>query len=196
MASTAPVKIGGTAPGDTTVDVPRILNTALGLPMQLVEGYKGTAQIRLASETGEVHGSCWQWESVRVTWSRAIESGDVVVALQITPKALPDLPNVPLAVSYAKTDEARELIKMGVYEPASITRPYFLPPGTPKEQVQMLRKAFQETVKDPDFLAEAAKARLAIDPMTGEEIGEVVKGLFDMSPTLKTKLKNMLYPKR
>jgi len=196
MASQTPAKIGGTAPGDTTVDVPRILKAALNLPIQLVEGYKGTAEIRLASETGEVGGSCWQWESVKVTWSKAIESGDVVVVLQITPRALPDLPKVPLAINYAKTEEARELIRMGIDEPATITRPFFLPPGTPKEQVQMLRTAFQETLKDPALLEEANKAKLEINPMTGDQIGEVVNRLFDMKPAVRTKLKEILFPSK
>ena len=196
MASKTPAKIGGTAPGDVTVDVPRILKSALNLPIQLVEGYKGTAEIRLASETGEVAGSCWQWESVRVTWSKAIESGDVVVVLQINPKPLPDLPKVPLAVSFAKTEEARELIRMGAYEPATITRPFFLPPGTPREQVHMLQTAFQETLKDPVFLEEANKAKLVINPLTGDQVGEVVKRLFDINPTVRSKLKEILFPSK
>jgi len=196
MASKTPLKMGGTAAGDTTADVPRILKAALNLPIQLVEGYKGTAEIRLASEIGEVAGSCWQWESIKVTWSKAIESGDVFVVLQATPKPIPDLLKVPLASSFAKTEEARQLIKMGVYEPASITRLYFSPPGTPKEQVQILRKAFQETLKDPGLLEEAKKSKLAIHPLTGEEVGETVQRLFTISPALATKLKEIIYPKK
>jgi tripartite-type tricarboxylate transporter receptor subunit TctC len=196
MAAKTPVKIGGIAPGDVTADVPRILKAALNLPIQLVEGYKGTAEIRLASESGEVAGSCWQWESMKVTWSKALESGDVVTVLQVTPKAVPDLQKVPLATTYAKTDEARELIKMGVYEPSTITRPFFLPPGTPKDQVQVLRKAFQETMKDPGLLEEAKKMNLDINPMTGEEVEEIVKGLFSMNPSVVSRLKEVLFQKK
>jgi len=195
IASKAPLKMGGTAPGDTTADVPRVLKAALNLPIQLVEGYKGTAEIRLASESGEVAGSCWQWESIKVTWSKALESGDVAVVLQATPKPVPELLKVPLATSYAKTEETRQLIKVGIYEPASITRPFFLPPGTPKEQVQTLRKAFQETMKDPELLEEAKKSKLDINPMTGEEVEGIIKGLFNISPTLVAKLKEIIYPK-
>ena len=195
IASKAPLKMGGTAPGDTTADVPRVLKAALNLPIQLVEGYKGTAEIRLASESGEVAGSCWQWESIKVTWSKALESGDVAVVLQATPKPVPELLKVPLATSYAKTEETRQLIKVGIYEPASITRPFFLPPGTPKEQVQTLRRAFQETMKDPELLEEAKKSKLDINPMTGEEVEGIIKGLFNISPTLVAKLKEIIYPK-
>jgi tripartite-type tricarboxylate transporter receptor subunit TctC len=85
---------------------------------------------------------------------------------------------------------------MGIDEPATITRPFFLPPGTPKEQVQMLRTAFQETLKDPALLEEANKAKLEINPMTGDQIGEVVKRLFDMKPSVRTKLKEILFPSK
>ena len=88
------------------------------------------------------------------------------------------------------------MIKMGIYEPASITRLYFSPPGTPKEQVQALRKAFEETLKDPELLGEAKKSKLAINPLTGEQVGETVQRLFTISPTLVTKLKEIIYPKK
>jgi tripartite-type tricarboxylate transporter receptor subunit TctC len=195
IASKTPLKMGGTAPGDTTADVPRVLKAALNLPIHLVEGYKGTAEIRLASESGEVAGSCWQWEAIKVTWSKALESGDVAVVLQATPKPVPELPKVPLATSYAKTEEARQLIKIGIYEPASITRPFFLPPGTPNEQVQTLRKAFQATMKDPELLEEAKKSKLDINPMTGEEVEGIIKELFNISPAMVAKLKEIIYPK-
>jgi len=196
IAAKAPVKMGGTAPGDTTADVPRILKAALQLPIQLVEGYKGTAEIRLASESGEVAGSCWQWESVKVTWRKALDAGEVITVLQATPKALSDLQKVPLATSYAKTEEARELIKVGIYEPSVITRPFFLPPGTPKDQVQVIRKAFQETMKDPGLLEEAKKSNLDINPMTGEEVERIIKGLFSINPSIVSRLKEILYPKK
>jgi tripartite-type tricarboxylate transporter receptor subunit TctC len=196
FAAKTPVKMGGTAPGDTTADVPRILKAALNLPIQLVEGYKGTAEIRLASESGEIAGSCWQWEAVKGTWTKALESGDVVTVLQATAQPVPDLSKVPLATSYAKTEEARQLIKMGIYEPSSVTRPFFLPPGTPKDQVQVLRKAFQETMKDPALLEEAKKSKLDINPVTGEELESIIKGLFNINPSIVSKLKEIIYPKK
>src|SRR5437667_8369738 len=76
MAAKTPVKLGAVGPGDTSHDVGRVLQTALGLPIQLVRGYKGTAEIRLAAESGEVAGGCWQWESIKSTWRKALE-GDI-----------------------------------------------------------------------------------------------------------------------
>jgi tripartite-type tricarboxylate transporter receptor subunit TctC len=187
-----PVKLGGTAPGSPTDDVPKILAATLGLPLQLVAGYKGTAEIRLAADGGEIAGGCWAWESVKVTWRKALETGDVRVVLQVTPEAHVDLPDVPLAITFAKTDEARQLIQMGIHDVNAITRAYALPPGTPKDRVQILRQAFQDTLKDAEFLAEAEKAKLGFDPVSGEVMAEIVAGFFKRDPALVAKLKETL----
>lgn len=187
-----PVKIGGLGPGNSTSDVPRVLKAALDLPIQLVEGYKGTAEVRLAADAGEVGGGCWAWESVKVTWSSGLQSGNVAVVIQVTPKALPELPKVPVALDVAKSDEARQLIKAGAINPSTITRVYVTTPGTPKERVQILRKAFQDTLRDPEFVAEAKKANLEIDPLTGEEVEKIVAELFNISPSTVSKLAAVL----
>jgi len=170
-------------------------NAVLNLPIHVVDGYKGTPDIRLAAESGEVAGGCWQWESLGVTWAQAIASGDVIVVLQVDFKAHPDLPGVPLVTNFIKTEEAHELFKAGLYDPARIARLYSLPPGTPKERVMILRKAFQDTIKDPDFLAEAKKSKLYINPMTGEEVEGIVNGLFNLKPSMVAKLKEIIFPK-
>ncbi|MEK7783445.1 MAG: tripartite tricarboxylate transporter substrate-binding protein, partial [Candidatus Binatota bacterium] len=191
-AAKTPVKIGGLGPGNSTSDVPRVLKAALDLPIQLVEGYKGTAEVRLAADAGEVGGGCWAWESVKVTWSSGLQSGNVAVVIQVTPKALPELPKVPVALDVAKSDEARQLIKAGAINPSTITRVYVTTPGTPKERVQILRKAFQDTLRDPEFVAEAKKANLEIDPLTGEEVEKIVAELFNISPSTVSKLAAVL----
>ena len=195
FASKTPVKLGGTAPGSTTDDVPKVLKATLGLPIQLVAGYKGTSQIRLAADSGEIAGGCWAWESIKVTWRKALEAGDVKVVLQAIPEPHPELRKVPLAIKYAKTDEARKLIQVGVHDPGAITRPYMVAPGTPKERVQLLRKAFLDTLKDKEFLAEARKAKLDIDPVTGEQVERIISGLFKVEPSLLAKLKEALAKK-
>jgi len=157
-----------------------------------VAGYKGTAEIRLAADGGEVAGGCWSWESMRTTWRAGLESGDVVAVLQVTSRSFPDLPNVPLAINLAKTDEARRLIQIGVQNSGAFARPFVLPPGTPKERVQTLRRAFQETLKDPAFIAEMEKAKLTTDPVTGEELEKMVAELFTLDAALLTKLKDIL----
>src|SRR6266849_6000625 len=157
-AAKTPVKLGAVGPGDTSHDVGRVLQTALGLPIQLVRGYKGTAEIRLAAESGEVAGGCWQWESVKVTWRKALDAGDIAIVLQVTAKPLPDLPGVPMALDLAKTDEGRRL-----------------------------REAFLATLRDPEFLADARQARLDVDPLGSEELERLVEDLFRLEPPLAAK---------
>lgn len=193
MAARTPVKLGGNAPGTPPDNIARVLKAALGLPIQVVTGYKGTAEVRLAADGGELAGGCWSWESMRATWRRALEAGDVKVVIQVASRSFPDLPGVPQATSLARTDEARQLIQVGLQGPSAFSRPFVLPPGTPKERVQLLRRAFQDTLKDPAFVAEAEKARLTIDPVAGEELERMVADLFTLDPALLAKLKDVLY---
>ena len=189
--SKGPVKLGGIG-GGAPDDIARMLAVTTSLPIQLVAGYKGTSEIRLAAESGELAGGCWTWDSIRATWSKAIDSGTAVVVLQILAKPHPELPNVPLAINLAKSEEARQLIQVGIQEPAEYYRPYVLPPGTPKERLQILRKAFQDALKDSDLLADAKKARLDIEPVPGEEMEKMVAALFKLDPRMIAKLKDIL----
>jgi tripartite-type tricarboxylate transporter receptor subunit TctC len=188
-----PVKLGATGADDLMLyGIPKILNAALGLPVQVVAGYKGTSDIRLAAESGELAGGCWGWESIRSTWRKAIENGDVNVVLQTVPKAQPELPKIPLAIEMAKTDEGRQLIQVGIHNVSAITRPYVLPPGTPKDRVQLLRKALADTLKDQEFLAEVKKLNFAVDPIGGEDLEGIIHGLFKIKPETLAKLKDIL----
>lgn len=192
IASKQVVKFGGVATGSGTDDFPNILKTTIGLPIQMVSGYKGTADIRLAFNSGEITGLSNSWESTKSTWKKEIESGDLVVVLQATSKPQPELLKVPLAISFAKTEEAKKLIEIVTRVHGPSVRPYVLPPGTPKDRVQILRKAFMDTMKDPALLAEAKKANLDINPDGGVELEQNVKGIFKLDQSLIAKLKEIL----
>ncbi len=191
FAAKTPVKLGATGSGPI-VDVPKILKSAVGLPIQLVLGFKGTADIRLAAESGEVAGACWSWDAIKSTWTRGLESGEVNIVLQAVAKPLVDLPKVPLAISYAKSDEARQLIQVGIHDAADIARPFVMPPGTPKDRVRIIRQAFLATLKDAAFVAEAEKSKLDIDPVSGEGLEKIVAGIYKMNPAMLAKLKEVL----
>lgn len=194
MAAKEPVKLAGMAPGASPDNAIRIVKAALGLPIRLVSGYKGTSELRLAVEGGEADGTSFAWSSMRTTWRKSLETGDVVPVLQAVPKPFPDLPKVPLAISLAKTEEGRQLIEVGLHKTGVFSRPFVLPPGTPKERVQILVKAYQETLtNDKEFLAEAEKAKLDIDFVTAEDLRRAVLGIFEMDPAFVAKLENILY---
>jgi tripartite-type tricarboxylate transporter receptor subunit TctC len=191
-AAKTPVKMGGLGPGNSTSDVVRVVKATLNLPIQLVEGYKGTADVRLAADAGELQGACWAWESIKVTWRKGLESGEVFPVLQVASKKQPDLPNVPHALDLAKSDEERQIIRAGGMDPGAITRVYVTSPATPKDRVQILRKAFADTLKDPDFLAEAKKVQLEVNPLNGEEVGKIVGNMFNLNPAVVSKLASIL----
>ena len=195
FASKRPLKISSIGPGTGLSDVPKLLKAALGLPLEVVEGYKGGAEARLAVENGEADGLCASWQATKFSWRSHIDSGKIRVVLQATLKSHPDLKEVPLANSYAKTDEARTLLKVAdnvhVYQ-----FPYSVAPGTAPERLQILQQAFVKTLRDPELVAEAKKAQLEVDAIDGPATAKTFAGLYDLSPVLVAKLKELLVPKR
>jgi tripartite-type tricarboxylate transporter receptor subunit TctC len=192
MNAKTPVKLGATGPGSETYDVPRVLQAALGLPMQIVSGYKGTADIRLAIDSGEIGGTCWGWEVMKVQWSKALESGEARPVIQAVPKAQPDLPKVPVAIELAKSDDARQLIKIGIHDQSAILRPFAMPPGTPKAIVKVMQEAFQQTMKDAQFLAEMKQAKLGVDPVPGAEIEKIIAEVAKLDAKTAARLRDIL----
>ncbi|MGZ8477784.1 MAG: Bug family tripartite tricarboxylate transporter substrate binding protein [Candidatus Binatia bacterium] len=196
MAAKTPVKMGGLGPGNSTSDAVRIVKATLNLPIQLVEGYKGTADLRLAADSGELGGACWAWESIRATWTKALQSGEVNPILQLTAKKQPDLQHVPLALDLAKTEDLKQIIRAGGIAPSAVTRVYVTSPKTPKERVDILRKAFANTLKDPEFLLEAKKGGLEVNPLDGDEVKKVVDSLFALNAQTVAKLSSILTVKQ
>jgi tripartite-type tricarboxylate transporter receptor subunit TctC len=192
LAAKTPIKFGGIATGAATSDIPRLLIATLGLPIQVVDGYKGTSLIRLAFNSGEVHGLTNGWESTRTTWKNEVQSGKLVQMLQHFPTRHPELSNVPLDIEFAKNEEARQLLKVGAHSLGPTARPFVLPPGTPNDRVQILRRAFMATMKDPEFLAETQKANLDITPADGADLEANVNGIFNLQPELAARLKEIL----
>ncbi len=192
LASKQVVKFGGVANGSGSDDIPNILKATLGLPIQLVSGYKGTADVRLAFNSGEVQGVSNSWESTKSTWRKEIDSGDMRIILQATLKSHPDFAKLPVAYEMAKGDEAKRLIATVLRVHGPTVRPYALPPLTPKDRLQILRKSFMDTMKDPEFLAEAKKANLDINPEDGATLESNVKEILKLEPVLIAKLKEIL----
>jgi tripartite-type tricarboxylate transporter receptor subunit TctC len=196
MATTREIKMAGTGPGGTYEDLPKILNLTLGTKFKVVSGYDGTGPALVAMRSKEVDGGCWSWESMR---SRARAMLDATGDQKLTPflihrrwsdSEVKDLPLIPelltgesLAVykSWAATYEAQ--------------RPFILPPGVPKERLQLLRNAFAATMKDPEFIAEAKKGKFDTTYVSGEEVEKYTEEMLAMSPQTKEKLQ-FLMPQR
>ena len=192
IGAKTPIKFGAIAPGDGTYDIPKVVEATLGVPIQIVSGYKGTAPIRLAFNSNEVTGLSNSWQSLKSTWTKELENGEVVLLAQMASKPHADLPKVPLVMSFARNDEARKLIVAVTQSHGAAVRPYLLPPGTPKNLVEILRQGFIEAIRDPELLAEANRARLEINAASGEELERNVKELLRLDSSLVARLKDIL----
>jgi len=188
-AAKQPIKIGSLGPGNATSAFPHLLRVILGLPIQVIEGYRGTAKIRLAAESGEIHGACWGWDSIKVTWATAVESGFVRPIIQTTLEPHPDLKHVPVAIKHAKTEEDRELFRFAAraYGPSAIA--YSVPPRIPQDRLEIMQKAFMETLKDPEFLADMRRIKLAVSPIDGPTISNIIADLYKVNPALLDRFK-------
>jgi tripartite-type tricarboxylate transporter receptor subunit TctC len=192
IASKQIVKFGGIGPGAGSDDIPKILAATIQLPAQVVTGYKGTADTRLAFNNGEIHATSNAWESTKSTWRNELDSGMLRVVLQATLKSHPELKNIPVAFELAKTEETRKLMATVLRANSPTVRPFMAPPATPNERVEILRKAFIAAWKDPELLAEAKKSRLDIEPLDGSELEQNVREIFKLEPALIAKLKEIL----
>jgi tripartite-type tricarboxylate transporter receptor subunit TctC len=192
IASKQMVKFGGIGPGAGSDDIPKILAATINLPAQVVAGYKGTAETRLAFNNGEVHATSNAWESTKSTWRNELESGTLKVVLQATLKSHPELKQIPVAYDLAKTDEAKQLLATVLRANSPTVRPFMAPPGTPDDRVRILRKAFMDTWKDPELVAEAKKANLDINPDDGAGLEANIKEMFKLDKPQIAKLKEIL----
>ncbi len=196
MKSKRPIKIGATAPGSTTDDVPKLIKAATGLPMQIIEGYSGTAIIRVSAEKGEIDGGCWAWQSIKPTWRQGIESGNVRPVLQVGPDKHPDLQDVAVATKLAKDDTGKKLLQVAADVYRALSRPYSLPPGVPADRVKTLQNAFMATLNDPELKADADKSKLELNPQDGPSVAKKMAGLYDMDAATVSLLKEALLPKK
>ncbi len=196
FASKREIKVGSAAAGGVTTVAPKLLKEAIGLPMRVIVGYGGTAKVRLAAESGELDGGCWAWQSIKPTWRRGLETGNIRVLLQLTLKSHPDLKNIPLAMDYAKTEEARKLLRVINDAYGSAYRPYAVTPGVPKDRLRILQKAFMDTMRDPELLREAKKAQLEINPLDGTKVAKKFAGFYKYDSKLLARVKEIIEPKK
>jgi tripartite-type tricarboxylate transporter receptor subunit TctC len=192
-----PVSIGA-IPGSTVEHAPVLVRDALGANLKVVSGYKGTADVRLAIDSGEVDGFFNTWTSSKITSYDKIKNGEWLVLAQLSEKPIKDLiiPNVPTIPQIAKTNEQRQLLKFGTSTPNAFGKVYVLPGGTPPDRAMAIEHAFQTVFEDKELQADAAKGKLEIDPLIGEDIHKLVVEFLGMSPDLKNKLQTALKGKK
>jgi tripartite-type tricarboxylate transporter receptor subunit TctC len=171
------IVVGANPAGSDTVTYANILKYMFGAKLKIVGGYPGSEDITLAMQRGEVEAiPNYSWASLQrhADW---IEEKKVNVLLQNGLKKLAPFPDVPLIVDLAKTDEDRAILEL-ILGQTTFGRPYFTGPKVPRERVSALRAAFMATMADPEFLADAQKQKLEIDPISGEVMQEIIARVY------------------
>ncbi len=183
---------GTRAPGNTT-DPPKFLNRALGTKFKVVTGYRGTARIRLAMQSREAQAACWTWESMRVTARGMLDAeGDDKFIPFIIAKEWndPEVRGLPLFNEVIKDNSTLTLWK-AFNAQNEITKAYSVAPGTPKDRLNILRKAFAATMKDPQFLADAKKSKLNVTYVTWQQVEKGIQEIQSLPANLKEELQVM-----
>jgi tripartite-type tricarboxylate transporter receptor subunit TctC len=184
--------IGSTGAADDTYQFPALINAVLGTKFKIVTGYPGGNDVSLALERGEVQGRCgWSWSSIKTTRVNWVRDKRIVVLVQMSLSKHPDLPDVPLVMDLAKTDEQRQIFKM-IFARQTMGRPYVAPPGVPADRLAALRQAFMDTMADKEFLSEAEQNKFEINPVSGEQLEALVKEIYQTPPEVAKKAAAMV----
>ena len=176
--------VGGFGAGTESEQHVKLLNAVMNTKFKLVKGYPGGNDVNMAMENGEVDARCgWSWTSVKTAYADDIAKGDLVVLVQNAVASHPDIPEVPVVVDLAQTDAQKQMLNL-VLSPQIMGRPFMAPPSIPEDRLEALRKAFQDTMTDPEFIKEAENAKLEISPISGEEMRRVYQEAYATEPTL------------
>jgi tripartite-type tricarboxylate transporter receptor subunit TctC len=186
-----PLILADTGPGTGTRTYPKVLGELLGMKFKIVGGFRSSADVFLAMERGEVEGFCESLDSVRNRRPDWIAEKTVAVLFQGGAAPHPDLKGVPFVPDLARTAEERQIIEF-LYAGQGIGRPFIAPPGLAPDRLKALRDAFDATMTDPDFIAEANKSGLTIEPVSGEQLTALVKKLYATPKAVVEKVSAMM----
>jgi hypothetical protein len=171
------VPVGATGAGDVTAIYPRVLNALIGTRFKIVSGYRGTSDLNLAIERGEVSGRLgWCWDCVKAEKPNWLQDKQINVPLQLGLQKHPEL-DVPMAIDLARDDESRQIMRL-VFGSQEMARPFVAPPGVPPDRIAALRKAFEATIADKGFLAEAQKINLPVKLAYWHELEKLIKEVY------------------
>ncbi|MBX9740771.1 MAG: hypothetical protein K2X62_11885 [Beijerinckiaceae bacterium] len=174
------ITLSGTGAGSTVSLYPSVMNEVLNTRFKLIMGYKGSADAMLAMERGETEGHSTSWEAVQAVHPDWLKDGKIRILVQHSIKRLPALADVPTSVELAKTPQDKAVMRT-IMSAAEVGKAYFTSPGVPPERVAALRRAFDKMVKDPAFIKDQEKLGGDVDPLSGEELQELI-GELDTIP--------------
>lgn len=182
------ITLGATGAGSTVSVYPNVLNKLLGTKFKIIMGYKSSTEAMLALERGETEGHSTSWEALKSLHADWIRDGKIKILLQFAHERHPEMANVPTAIELAKTPEQKAIMKV-VLNAVEIGKSLMAPPGVPADRVAALRRTFERTMADPEFLAEFKPMGLDVQPLTGEALQKLVADVGAISPELIAKVK-------
>ena len=186
--------VGATSAGTTQYDYPIVAAKLLGLRFKVISGYKGTTDVHLAMERGEVQGmGSNAWLSLKALNENWLQETKVLPLVHFNFERHPDLPGIPTIFDAAKTESDRQAMALMVGR-LEYGRPFFLPPGVPDVRVAVLRKSFDAAVRDPKFLAEAEKSKIDVDPISGQRVAELVEKAMETPKDVVARVREALAP--
>ena len=188
--------LGASAAGGSTRDYGAMLKNVAGGQFDIVSGYRGTADLFLAIERGEVDGMCGlDWSSLKAQRPDWLRDKKINILIQTALEEEAELTQmgVPAMWPFVKNDLDRKAAELVVSQQI-FGRPYILPPGTPEAQVKILREAFDKTFKDPEFLEDAKKSRIDIAPSSGQAVQDLVARIFSSPPDVVERAKRIIQP--
>jgi tripartite-type tricarboxylate transporter receptor subunit TctC len=186
--------IGAQAPGSTQYDYPVLSNALFGTKFKVITGYEATPKIHLAMERGEVHGTWANWSTLKAIAGPWIEQKKIRMFAQWALRKHAELPDVPLILDQAKTDDQRQALQLALAR-LEFGRPFFMPPNVPAERVTAIRRAFDATMKDPEFVAEAGKLKIEVDPLTGEQVAALIVNIYKTPEATVARVREAMAPK-
>jgi tripartite-type tricarboxylate transporter receptor subunit TctC len=189
------VVIGSTGLGSMSYIGPKLFTEMLGLKLKIVSGYRGTNPILLAIEKNEVQAVNFSWTSIKAVRGQWLKDGTLIPLVEFALEHSDDLPNIPLASSLAKDEDTKKAMAF-VSHYAGIGRAFVAPPGFPADRLAALRKAFDDTMKDPAFLADAKKRKMVIAPATGEQVNNIMRTAMQTPDSVIAKAKAALARKK
>ncbi len=186
--------VAGTGAGSETDTWPIVLNAVLGTKFKLVTGYVGSQETILAIERGEAHGRCvFSLSALKVAKPDWLRDKKINVLVVTALEKSPDFPGVPAVVDLVSTTADRQLLELMV-GPGAMARPFVAPPGLPAGKAALLRRAFDATMQDPEFRAEAGRIQADLAPMAGEEVQKLVERIYATPRPVIERVKKLLAP--
>ena len=191
---TKPMQVAVTSVSADTGVYPLLLNNMFGAKLKLVTGYQGGADMTLALERGEVDGRCgWSLGGIKTARPSWLKDGSVNIPVQLGLRGSPDLAGVPLIMDMAASEQQRRTLKL-IISRQELAYPFAAPPGVPADRLQALRTAFDLTMKDPEFLAEADKMAIEVSAMSGSEVDRLMKDIYDTPADLVAETRRTISP--